>query len=185
MVRAALSVVVAASVLVVSGASATPAAGCSVDAYVPSKTLPRFYPPLVSGDGNFAGHGPAITVSAKRKLFSGVLDAFIVVVKMKAEETQSDWTIASGTQSTFTLYTGPSGCNIERASTTGSFDSNGYLARALFTNPYSLPAGDTDSVNKNFVLAYTVWDDRTGADVNGYTSVQVKTRPFTVHFATP
>jgi hypothetical protein len=182
MVYAALSVVTAASVLVVSGASATPAADCSVDASVPSKTSPRFYPPLVSGDGDFAGHGPAITVSAKRQLISGAPDAFRVVVKMKAEETQSDWTTARGMQLSFTLYTAPSGCHIQRTSINGSFDSSGYLARAFYANPYSLPAGDTDSLNPSFVLGYTVWDDRTGADVNGYTSVQVKTRPFTVHF---
>ena len=183
MVCATLSVVTAASVLIVSGASATPA-GCSDDAYVLSKTSPRFYPPLVSGDGDFAGHGPAITVSAKRNLIDASRDSLTVVVTMKAEETQSDWTTARGTQSNFTLYTAPPGCQIESVSfISGSFDSSGYLARASYANPYSLPAGDTSSVNKSFVLGYTVWDDRTGADVNGYTSVQVKTRPFTVHFA--
>jgi hypothetical protein len=137
---------------------------------------------LVSGDGDFAGHGPAITVSAKRKLIEGSRDSLTVVVTMKAEETQSDWTTARGTQPTFTLYTAPPGCRISGTTTGGTFDSNGYLARAFYANPYSLPAGDTDTTNKSFVLSYTVWDDRTGADVNGYTSVQVKTKPFNVMF---
>ena len=131
MVCAALSVVMAASVLVVSGAFATRAADCPVDEFVPSKTSPRFYPPLVSGDGDFAGHGPAITVSAKRQLWSGSIDYLKVVATMKAEETQSDWTTARGTQSSFKLYTAPAGCYIESTTLNGSFDSSGYLARAL------------------------------------------------------
>jgi hypothetical protein len=187
-VRAGFTVLTAASVLVVSGAaSAKRAADCS-DAFVAEKTSPRFYPPLVSGDGNFAGHGPAITVSAKRLIVvGGTTHGIQVKVAMKAEETQSDWTTARSTQFAYMLYTPPSGCevdHIDAANNYVSFDSNGYLARALLANPYLLPAGNTDPVEKSFVLSYTVWDDRSGADVttvNSYTSVQVKTRKLTVH----
>lgn len=154
---------------------------CPASVTVPEKTSARFYPPLVAGDREFEGHGPSITVSAKRELWEGTTDVLLVVVKMRAEETQSDWTRAEGTQQTFTLYQAPTGCGIDASSVPyGNFDSNGYLARAAYPNPYPLPAGDPATVNKSFVLRYSVWDDRAGTDVVDYTSVTVTTRSFTV-----
>jgi hypothetical protein len=152
---------------------------------VPEKPLPRFFPSLTSGDRNFANHGPAITVAAKRQLFeSPSADTLVVVVRMKAHETQADWTAAAG-QRSFNLYQAPTGCNIDRSSVgRGPFDSNGYLAKPLLANPYSLDAGDSDTVNKSFVRRYTVWDNRDGNDVGTYTSVQVWTRAFTIRLTT-
>ena len=172
------------SVVTVPGAAATgEAVACPASVSVPAKTSVRFFPPLRSGDAEFAGQGPAITVSAKRQRWDSTQDYLAVVVNMRAEETQSDWTMAEGTQQNFTLYVAPVGCNIDAASLTlGAFDSNGYLAKGPYPNPYPLPAGDSDVINKTFVSGYTVWDDGAGADVGSYTSVQVTTRPFTVRF---
>jgi hypothetical protein len=176
--------VLVTTVVVVPGASASEGAVvCPASVTVPAKTSSRFYPPLRSGDGEFEGHGPAITVSAKRQRWDAAQDYLSVVVRMRAEETQSDWTMAEGTQLSFTLYVAPAGCNIDATwLTLGAFDSNGYLAKGSYPNPYSLPAGDSDVVNKSFVSGYTVWDDRVGSDVAAYTSVQVTTRAFTVRF---
>ena len=96
---------------------------------------------------------------------------------MKAEETESNWTRASGKTSAVTLYRAPAGCHIVPGSVPfGDFDSNGYLARAEYANPYALPAGDTDLSHPSFVLGYSIRDDRVGSDVGSYTSVQVITR---------
>ena len=168
----AICAAVASSVAAVPALAASESA-CPASFSVPAKTSARFYPPLRSGDGEFEGHGPAITVSAKRQLWHSTQDYLSVVVNMRAEETQSDWTTAEGTQQNFTLYVAPVGCNIDSVSLTlGAFDSNGYLAKGPYPNPYPLPAGDSEIINKSFVSGYTVWDDRAGTDVGGYTSVQ-------------
>jgi hypothetical protein len=147
--------------------------------------LPRFFPPRTSGDRDFGGHGPAITVSAKRELIqvSPGPDRLEVVVKMKAQETRSDWSTANG-EGRFTLYTSPPGCDISSVGLGGEeFDSNGYLARPLLANPYTLEAGNR-GISHSFVRGangYKVWDDRVGKDIGSYTSVQVFYRAFTVH----
>jgi hypothetical protein len=177
----AVAVAIAAIIAPTAAASAEAVACAPVN--VSPAPSPRFYPPLVSGDREFEGHGPAITVSAKRvKLTTTTRDYLIVIVKMRAEETESDWSKAEGTQQTHTLYTAPTGCHINARLLPGAFDSNGYLARSSYANPFSLPAGDTDTLNPSFVAGYTVWDDRVGQDVNDYTSVQVRFKPFTVQF---
>jgi hypothetical protein len=165
--------------LAVTGSSTATGQACPATVQVPEKSLPRFFPPLASGDREFNGNGPAITVSAKRKLIdSSPRDFLVVTVKMKAEETRSDWTAGRG-ERTFTLYESPTGCNISIFVPLGSFDSNGYLARARLSNPHALDPGNT-GINGSFVRRYTVWDDRAGKDVGEYTSVQVLTRAFTV-----
>jgi hypothetical protein len=171
----------ALAVVIVPHAAASGATvACPATVSVPAKVSPRFYPPLTAGDREFRAHGPAITVSAKRQLWNSTTDYLQVVVKMRAEETQSDWTKAEGTQ-TFILFRAPTGCGIDPKSIpNGDFDSNGYLARTSYANPYQLPAGDATQVNKSFVSKYTVWDDRVGSDVGAYTSVSVTTRAFTV-----
>jgi hypothetical protein len=116
----------------------------------------------------------------KRVKVSTTRDYLIAIVKMRAEETQSDWSKAEGTQQTYTLYTAQPGCFIDTRQLAYGFDSNGYLAKGSYANQYSLPAGDTDNLNGTFVAGYTVWDDRVGLDVGDYTSVQVKFKPFTV-----
>jgi hypothetical protein len=166
---------------------------------VPERTSTRFYPPLVTGDPEFSGHGPAVTVSAKRILWSSSTDSLSVIVRMRAEETRSDWTKADGTQLSYTLYTAPPGCHIDASSLPyEGFDANGYLDRSIYPNPCRLRAGDTGTaaqgmtnpcspgpdepmpVNPSFVAGYQVYDDRTGPDVQGYTSVRVIFRPFWV-----
>ena len=177
----------AGGVLLASGivglADGSPATGatCPATASVLGKTLPRLFPPLEHGDRNFAGHGPAVTVAAKRKHITNGTDSLTVTVRMRAQETTSDWTRAAG-ERTFTLYTAPSGCHIVFGSARlGPFDSNGYLNRAGITSdPFSLTAGDTDTLNPSFVRRYTVWDDHSGDDVTSYTSVRVLTRTFSV-----
>jgi len=158
------------------------AVACPSSVDVGAKTSTRFHPSLVSGDGEFHGHGPAVVVSAKRERIDAAADFLRVTVRMRADETRADWTRADGVQQTFTLYMAPQGCNIDPSSLTlGAFDANGYLARAMHSDPYHLAPGNT-GLNPSFVQGYTVWDDQVGLDVPGYTSVQVTTRPFTVRF---
>lgn len=180
---AAGAVVLAGGIVGSSLGSTAAGASCPATGYVAPKTLPRLYPKLVSGDRNFAGHGPAVTVAAKRKLYSywpNSVDTLNVTVSIRAQETTSDWTTATGERS-YELYRAPAGCRIVIGSAgLGPFDSNGYLARAATSNPYPLPAGDADSLNPSFVRGYTVWDDHSGDDVGSYTSVQVHTRGFFV-----
>lgn len=153
---------------------------CPTSVSVPAKAL-TLYPSRTAGDTDFGGNGPAITVSAKREKWDGSSDYLSAVIRMRAEETKSDWTAADGTKS-FVLYLAPAGCNIDtRSLAYGSFDSNGYLAKTSSADPRQLAAGDA-SINPSFVSGYTVWDDHSGRDIDTYTRVQVKTRAFTVHF---
>lgn len=70
-----------------------------------------FRPPRAGrGDADFAGHGPAVTTLVT--LFPAA-DALRARVYMKARETRSDWTEASGSQD-FELYRPPTGWVIER-----------------------------------------------------------------------
>jgi hypothetical protein len=172
-------VLVAAAALALTQWTTSARAACSGTVDVDAKSLPRMFPSLIGGDANFAGHGPSVTVSAKRKLINGpTTDSLIVVVSMRAEETQSDWTRASGSRS-YTLYTTPTGCHIQPGSVWfGSFDSNGYLDRG--SGPRGLGPGDTDTINPSFVSGYTVYDDQAGNDVGPHTSVRVHTRAFTL-----
>jgi hypothetical protein len=162
------------------GTSAADAA-CDPTAHVDGDNLPRFFPRLTSGDREFAGHGPAITISAKmRRVPKATRDTLVVVVKMRAEETQPDTTTADSGR-TFPLYQAPRGCRIRPGSVrVGSFDSNGYLAAPAAADPFPLDAGDT---NASFVQGYRVWDDRVGLDVGLYTSVQVVTRAFNIRLS--
>lgn len=173
-------VLLASGILVLALGSPATGASCPATASVPEKTLEPLDPSLVSGDPNFAGHGPAVTVAAKRKHIASSTDSLIVVVRMRAEETTSDWTTAEG-QQTFPLYTAPPGCHIVLGSASrGPFDSNGYLAGAATSDPYSLTPGDTDTLNPSFVRGYRIWADHSGDDVPTYTSVRVLTRAFSV-----
>jgi len=163
------------------------ALACPSSVNVSARTLPTFPPPLVAGDAEFSGHGPAITVAATLKRSntgspgSPTVDILRVVVSMRAEETQSNWTRAEGSSTDFLLYAAPAGCRINVSLLPGAFDSNGYLARSFHPDPYSLAAGNT-GINPSFVQSYRVWDDRSGSDVGVYTGVAVITRPFVVQF---
>ena len=167
--------------LVLPGAAASGAPAACESTPVAARALPVYRPPLVSGDGDFAGHGPAVTVYAKRELWStGAGDSLVVRVRIRAEETSTNWSRAEGATG-YTLFTGAPGCRIDASLLPGGFDANGYLARPLHPNPYSLPPGNT-GVNASFVAGYTVWDDRPGSDIGAYTGVRVTTRAFTVHY---
>jgi hypothetical protein len=185
LVAVAVAGVAMGAAVIGPGAMASAAAPACPSVLVPGKWLPQYHPPLVSGDAEFGVHGPAITVSAKRLFWDfprGSRDSVTVEVRMRAEETQPDWTTALGV-GTFTLYTAPRSCNIDPTSLTlGDFDSNGYLARQNDTNPHLLDPGDMAEVNAGFVSGYRIWDRRSGLDVGSYASVQVRTRPFTVKF---
>jgi hypothetical protein len=165
--------------------SALISAACPATVNIPGKKLRRVFPTLRSGDRDFAGNGPAITVSAKRQQHrtffedgSPFVDSLDVVVRMKARETEPDSTAARGLRA-FSLYRAPAGCTIASVDF-GNFDSNGYLARPPGGRAVRLSAGDIDPINKSFVRRYTVFDDRAGNDVGSYTSVRVFTRPFSV-----
>src|SRR4051794_5154091 len=98
-VRTARAVIAGGVVLAALGLTPghTSAQGqCSGTVSVPAKNLPRMFPSLVSGDADFAAHGPSVTVSAKRQHISvsggpSASDSLLVVVTMRAEETRSDW----------------------------------------------------------------------------------------------
>jgi len=181
---AAVAVTAASAAVMIPAPVSGAAVACPASVTIPARTLPQFFPPLRGGDTEFAEHGPAITVAAKRQVWASATDTVRVVVTMRAEETQSDWSKAEGSRS-FILYTAPAGCHIDTSWLPyGAFDSNGYLAKPLYANPYPLTAGDTDTVNRSFVSGYKVWDARAGSDIAAYTSVQVGVRAFTVKFTT-
>jgi hypothetical protein len=70
-----------------------------------------FRPPRAgSGDAEFKGHGPAVSTSVTLLPAPDILRARVY---MKARETKSDWTEASGAQD-FELYRPPPGWAIER-----------------------------------------------------------------------
>lgn len=179
--------VVALSALVVPGATAYGAALACEPVEIDPRATPRFFPPLTSGDAEFGGNGPAITVSAKLiRTDSPSGDFLTVKVMMRAEETKSDWTKAEGTM-TYLLFQADPGCDINYSLLPGKFDSNGYLARAASRGvSYGLPAGDPGegihNLNPSFVDHYRVHGDRLGSDVGSWTSVQVAPRRFTVNF---
>jgi hypothetical protein len=88
------SVLIANGGLALGPGLAAAGAGCpaTVDV-VRDLKLPRFFAPLTSGDREFVGHRPAITVSAKRLETDRPSGDFLtVVVKMQAQEPESDWT---------------------------------------------------------------------------------------------
>lgn len=72
----------------------------------------KLCPTLVSGDREFAGHGPDVTVTVTLKIVAGGtgIDA---VIKMTANETQGGDTKASGTW-TRRVYTAPGGTKIKK-----------------------------------------------------------------------
>jgi hypothetical protein len=111
-------------------------------------------------------------VSATRQIWTNP-SRFVVVVRMKAEETRADWTRAHSRE-TYLLYTAPAGCSI--ADEPGNFASNGYLPRAFTPDPRRLAAGDEDT----FVRRFKVFADRDGNDVGNYTSVRVFTKGFNI-----
>lgn len=82
----------------------------SQPAQVEEKSV-TFVPPRVgSGDADFAGHGPAVSTIVTLLQAPDVLRARVY---MKARETRSDWTEASGSMD-FELYRPPAGWVVER-----------------------------------------------------------------------
>lgn len=155
------------------------AVACPSAETVPSIDITEF-PSLVEGDNDFGGHGPAVTVSAKLRKVNGTNhDSLHVDVRMRADETQSDWTTAIGTTSNG-IYLGPFGCDIDMSKlSVGTFDSNGYLNLQAAENAHALPVGDPSS----FVSGFLVWDDHGGSDVGSFTRVRVTTKAFAVRFS--
>lgn len=84
-------------------------------------TLESFYPPKVGGDCDFMGHGPYVFASVKLSHSSSKIWA---EVYMKAKETVSDWTEATGSKTYDNLYYAKSGYEILRIS--DSYTSTSY-----------------------------------------------------------
>jgi hypothetical protein len=126
--RAILTVSVALGLSVIPAAIPERAAAACAAQSLGARESPRFFPPRVSGDREFAGNGPVIIVSAKLVRTTEVAPGFSrdhlsVIMRMDAQETRPDWTRAAGTQATFTLYSALAGCFIDTSRLPGSFDA--------------------------------------------------------------
>jgi hypothetical protein len=75
---------------------------------VVSGPLGPFWPEMIRGDCEFAGHGPSVTLRARLYVRS---DSLFCYVYMKAEETESNWSTAEGEWDEF-LYRAPAGWKI-------------------------------------------------------------------------
>jgi hypothetical protein len=87
----------------------TPVCQSKVDNILPSNVTYR-PPKMGPGDAEFGGHGPHVTVTV---LLTTTSKAVSATVTMDAQETQADWTHASGSQE-FALYNSPPGWRVDQ-----------------------------------------------------------------------
>jgi hypothetical protein len=122
---------------------------------VPAGQLVDYAPPKVGGgDADFAGHGPDVSVSVSLALASGG-DHVDVVKSMFARETRSDYTTASGTETT-EYYRAPSGFRIEKIL---SGDTSSYSYRDTNHDNDEKNLGPGGAASKFEVVGDTSGDD--------------------------
>ena len=142
------------------------------DVTIPARRVPsefRFVPPHIRGDRDFAGHGPDITVRATLVISRKTVN---VDLDMRARETRSDWTTASGSRS-YLIYTAPSARCIQGANI-GTFDRLNYRDNDHEVD--IIPGQDAHS----FINKYSVVGDTKGNESGTRTGVAVDTKRFTL-----
>jgi len=142
--------------------STVPVIQGTINYTIPETTLPRYYPPLVEGDREFAGHGPHVIVNVDLIISKDKIEC---TVYMRARETQSDWTTGEGSETTLIYEAVP-----------------GYFIQDVLI-PTSDSLDYTDSNNKDdtfprgasgLVKNYTAYGDTSGDDIGLYTGVTVE-----------
>lgn len=142
----------------------------TIDYTIPETTLGRYFPPLVSGDREFDGHGPHILVKVNLTKSDYEIDC---TVYMYAQETQSNWSTAYGSQTT-PIYNAPSGYYIQDILNIPISDSYEFTytvgSDGHEHDPVIVPRGAS-----GLVKDYTIWGDGpNGNDIGTWTSVQVE-----------
>ena len=135
---------------------------------ITSSQISNFVPPHTRGDREFAGHGPKVYVSTQLINQGTYLEANVY---MKAEETKSDWTTASGSKK-YRIYNVESGWRIKRI-ITDTFSSASYTDNDHGVDTLSL--GSADLVNQFLVVG-----DTSGNDAGTDTRVSVNFNTITV-----
>ena len=142
--------------------STVPVIQGTTDYTIPETTLPRYYPPLVEGDREFAGHGPHVIVNVDLVVSTAQISC---TVYMRARETQSDWSTAEGSETTL-IYDAPPGYYIKDVLIPTS-DSLDYTDSNHSTDYF--PRGAS-----GLVKSYEAYGDTDGDDIGTYTSVTVE-----------
>lgn len=122
-----------------------------------------YIPPHTRGDREFKGHGPNVTSSAALRVEGG--KALVLTLYMKAEETQSDYTTAEGTQD-FEIYRADPGMVISKVFT--DMESN-YFYKDTNHESDVFDLGQTD-----LVRTFTFIGDTSGDDAGDDTRVTVR-----------
>jgi hypothetical protein len=142
--------------------STVPVIQGTTDYTIPETTLPQYYPPLVEGDREFDGNGPHVIVNVDLVVSAAAIECTLY---MRARETQSDWSTAEGSQRTL-IYEAPPGY---------------YIKDVLIPTSDSLDYTDSNHSMDYFargasglVKSYTAYGDRSGDDIEVYTSVTVE-----------
>ena len=135
---------------------------------LPSTQISNFIPPHTRGDREFGGHGPDVFVSATLINRSTFLD---VSVFMKAVETKSDFTTASGSK-TFRIHNIEPGFRIKRIINDTS-SSASYVDNDHGVDTLSLSSAE-------LVREFLVVGDTSGNDAGTDTKVSVNFNPITV-----
>ena len=119
-----------------------------------------YMPPHVRGDREFDGNGPNVRVSTY--IYRNSRQAYMRVY-MRAEETKSDWTTASGTSDRFYFYTAPNGWHIKEILGVTSFPGIvEYLDEDISDDIFNTTLGQ-----------YTVVGDSQGDDAGTSTQVSI------------
>lgn len=142
----------------------------------------NFVPPHTSGDADFAGHGPRVTVRTHVRddvwdrtatTFSGTVH---IDIFMQAVETTSDFTAATGNRTDLT-YIAPLGFYVVITDTFRRTDEVSYV--------------DTDHSNdvfgpgfSSFVSQYTIVGDTAGNEAGSETRVAIVTRDIHLKLST-
>lgn len=138
----------------------TPVCKTQVKSFFPPNI--SYMPPHTRGDKDYSGHGPKVNITTKLINHVSRVD---VQITMKAEETKSDFTTASGTFTT-TIFTPDPG-----------FKVKSIINTATNTFSYTDTNHDDDIFNVGGdgpVLRYKFRGDRGGDDAGVYTNVDIK-----------
>jgi hypothetical protein len=143
------------------------------DIILPGKRT--YKPPHTRGDQDFKGQGPQVVCRVELSVVSYNTQV-LAEIYMKAEQTNSDWTTAEGTDS-YILYTAPAGKEIKQI-LCPAYDQIAYLDSNINQDVFERGIGGP-------VLRYKFTGDAEGNDAGTNTGVIVEYNPIQVELEAP
>jgi hypothetical protein len=171
MIVAGLAAMLVAGLAVPATAAAD--AGTFALVSIPARRIPvdnRYIPPRITGDADFAGHGPDIL--ARGTLVGVGSNRLWVQIFMDARETTSDFTRARGTSQLFLIYVAPAGQCV-RSVSRGTFEEIQYRDTDHAVDDFP------GQVTNSFVRDWSFVGDTAGNEAGTRTGAALSTFTFT------